>query len=260
MLRQQKIYSDDANNADASAASMSDGSCFVDGKSTTPPTTTATTKPTLQHTYSNLSDKSFVANEPPYTVQTTLVQLDFVKSSFTVNPCMVSFCILFCFFHFCHLLSNTTHQYDVYDVENGKQFVYDAVLFSSFPQSSHSHLFLQGDDKLYINQGDSLQKVYHNGKSFPMDPNLMESNLYSSSSKQSNLFSQSYNICMDSYMSGEFISVPNEGKQTLFNDFLQKLLWKYLYQSICCCHRSFNEFRWLWSWQVVASDEHFIRK
>lgn len=80
-------------------------------------------------------------------------------------------------------------------------------------QSTHAHLFLQGDDKLYINQGESLRKVYHNGKSFPLDPNLMDSNLYSSSSKQGNLFSQSYNICMDSYMSGEFISVPNEGSE-----------------------------------------------
>lgn len=83
-------------------------------------------------------------------------------------------------------------------------------------QSTHAHLFLQGDDKLYINQGESLQKVYHNGKSLPLDPNLMDSNLYSSSSKQSNLFSQSYNICMDSYMSGQFISVPNEGKTSYF--------------------------------------------
>lgn len=40
----------------------------------------------------------------------------------------------------------------------------------------------------------------------------MDSNAYSSSSKQGNLFSQSYNISMDSYMGGEFISVPNEGK------------------------------------------------
>lgn len=77
-------------------------------------------------------------------------------------------------------------------------------------QSSHAHLFLQGDDKLYINQGDSLQKVYHNCKSFPLDPNLMDTGLYSSAGKQGNLFSQSYNICMNSYMSGEFISVPNE--------------------------------------------------
>lgn len=47
-------------------------------------------RPVLTHTYSNLSDKSFIAPEPAYSVRTTLVQLDFVKSSFTVNPCMVS--------------------------------------------------------------------------------------------------------------------------------------------------------------------------
>lgn len=78
-------------------------------------------------------------------------------------------------------------------------------------QSTHSHLFLQGDDKLYINQGDSLQKVYHNCKSFSLDPNSMDNGLCSSAGKQGNLFSQPYNICMNSYMSGEFISVPNEG-------------------------------------------------
>ena len=77
-------------------------------------------------------------------------------------------------------------------------------------QSTHAHLFLQGDDKLYINQGDSLQKIYHNCKSFSLDPNLIDPNLFSSSGKQANLFSQSYNICMNSYMTGEFISMPNE--------------------------------------------------
>lgn len=80
MLRQQKIYDDDSNNVDTSATSMSDGASTSN---------IAQTKPTLAHTYSNLSDKSFVTNEPPYTVQMTLVQLNFVKSSFTVNPCMV---------------------------------------------------------------------------------------------------------------------------------------------------------------------------
>lgn len=79
-------------------------------------------------------------------------------------------------------------------------------------QSTHAHLFLQDDDKLYINQGDSLQKVYHNCKSCPLDPNLMDTGLYSSAGKQGNLFSQSYNICMNCYMSGELISVPNEGE------------------------------------------------
>lgn len=82
MLRQQKIYADDGNNMDKSNTSMSD----VDGKNAT----TMQPKPMLQHTYSNLSDKSFVVNEPPYSMHTTLVQLNFVKSSFTVNPCMVS--------------------------------------------------------------------------------------------------------------------------------------------------------------------------
>lgn len=86
MLRQQKIYDDDTANADTSTSNVSDDTNCMDGKSST----TVPNKPTLMHTYSNLSDKSFAAAEPPYTLQTTLVQLNFVKSSFTVNPVMVS--------------------------------------------------------------------------------------------------------------------------------------------------------------------------
>lgn len=79
MLRQQKIYDGDSNISDISA--MSDGASYSN--------ILPTKKPTLTHTYSNSSDKSFVTNEPSCTVQMTLVQLNFVKSSFTVNPCMV---------------------------------------------------------------------------------------------------------------------------------------------------------------------------
>lgn len=97
---------------------------------------------------------------------------------------------------------------------------------------------------MYINQGESLQKVYHNGKSFPLDPNLIDSNVYSTSSKQGNLFSQSYNICMDSYMSGEFISVPNEGM--LIKEEKNTILVSFFYNSIFNIFFSFrliNEFR-----------------
>lgn len=91
MLRQQKIYDDDVMNADTSASNMSEDASFTEGKSSSSVTTpTVPTKPTLKHTYSNLSDKSFATAEPPYTSQITLVQLNFVKSSFTVNPVMVS--------------------------------------------------------------------------------------------------------------------------------------------------------------------------
>lgn len=83
MLRQQKIYDDDVSDTSNSNV-FEDAN--VDGKQSTVPN-----KPTLMHTYSNLSDKSYIATEPPYTLQTTLVQLNFVKSSFTVNPVMVSF-------------------------------------------------------------------------------------------------------------------------------------------------------------------------
>lgn len=81
MLRQQKIYDEDVSSRDSSAANIADD--------TSAPASVL--KPTLMHTYSNLSDKSYAATvEPPYTLQTTLVQLNFVKSSFTVNPVMVS--------------------------------------------------------------------------------------------------------------------------------------------------------------------------
>lgn len=73
-------------------------------------------------------------------------------------------------------------------------------------QSTHSHLFLQGDDKLYINQGDSLQKIYHNC----IDGN--DPSFYSANT-QGNMFSQSYNIRTNTYMSGDYVSVANEGKQ-----------------------------------------------
>lgn len=80
MLRQRKIFQDEGNS-DASTSNPSNATTMADN---------VPRKPILTHTYSNLSDKSFVTNEQPYTVQTTLVQLHFVKSSFTVNPCMVS--------------------------------------------------------------------------------------------------------------------------------------------------------------------------
>lgn len=99
MLRQQKIYDEDSSNADISGTNLSEDMNHVDAKSTSSTATTSTVpnKPTLMHTYSNLSDKSFVAAEPPYTLQTTLVQLNFVKSSFTVNPVMVSIFVCFIF-------------------------------------------------------------------------------------------------------------------------------------------------------------------
>lgn len=147
MLRQQKVY---AAEKDAPV-----------------PTETMKQKRVLTHTYSNLSDRVAAAAEATpkaYTIKSTLVQLDFVKSCLAVNPCM----------------------------------------------SSHSHLFLQGDDKLYINQGDSLQKIYHNCKSFSMENSGSDTTI-NSAGKQGNIFSQSYNICTNKYMKGDFMQV-DEGK------------------------------------------------
>lgn len=74
--------------------------------------------------------------------------------------------------------------------------------------SFHSHLFLQGDDKLYINQGDSLQKIYHNSKSFSSEKNTstLDSPVYTGKSQNS----ASYNICTDSYINGEIVKTTNE--------------------------------------------------
>lgn len=155
MLRQQKVY--EADDAAASAAEKG---------SPAAPTETKQKRGALTHTYSNLSDRvAAAAAEKPkaFTIKSTLVQLDFVKSSLAVNPCM----------------------------------------------SSHSHLFLQGDDKLYINQGDSLQKIYHNCKSFSMDSSGSETtNNSAATGKQgNNIFSQSYNICTNKYMKGDFMQI-----------------------------------------------------
>lgn len=85
MLRQQKIFHDDEHNK-----SDTEGE-----PKTTQSAPTQSQKPKLMQTYSNLSDKSSAtASEQPHSVRTTLVQMEFVKSSFTVNPCMVSLSFL----------------------------------------------------------------------------------------------------------------------------------------------------------------------
>lgn len=78
MLRQQKIFKDTGSAADSSK---------------TPNKSPTTTKTVLTHTYSNLSDRFEAAVLKPYTIKSTLVQLDFVKSSLAVNPCMVNIVI-----------------------------------------------------------------------------------------------------------------------------------------------------------------------
>lgn len=81
MLRQQKTYLDEEPPDTPTSTSNEVGGAGSPPKPQ---------KPILTQTYSNLSDKSINAvPEPAYSIRTTLVQLDFVKSSFTVNPCMV---------------------------------------------------------------------------------------------------------------------------------------------------------------------------
>lgn len=81
MLRNQKIFPDDEHSKSDTESEPKP----------TQPASNQNQKPKLMHTYSNLSDRSSAATaEPPHSVRTTLVQMEFVKSSFTVNPCMVS--------------------------------------------------------------------------------------------------------------------------------------------------------------------------
>lgn len=115
--------------------------------------------------------------------RSSLVQLDFVKSSLAVNPCM----------------------------------------------STNAHLFLQGDDKLYINPGDSLQRVYHNCN-VASSLNLLQptddaAQVYaaSNSGKHGNIFSQSYNICTDKYLKGDFMPIADELQPHQHPDHAQPL-------------------------------------
>lgn len=89
MLRQQKIYSDETLSENSGATTATATNTTTDGE-TEPKNQLASQKPTLTHTYSYLSGKSYTPPEPPHRIRTTLVQLDFVKSSFTDNTCMVS--------------------------------------------------------------------------------------------------------------------------------------------------------------------------
>lgn len=74
MLREQKIYATTENKTP---------------NRSTETIQQAQQKQVLTHTYSSSSDKSEPSPEP-YRIKSTLVQLDFVKSSLAVNPCMVS--------------------------------------------------------------------------------------------------------------------------------------------------------------------------
>lgn len=91
MLRQQKVYP--TTTTSSSPSPPKDSTDVNSNQTTTPPPLHA--KQAVTHTYSNSSDKSgessaaVPSSEPLYRIRSTLVQLDFVKSSFAVNPCMV---------------------------------------------------------------------------------------------------------------------------------------------------------------------------
>lgn len=91
-------------------------------------------------------------------------------------------------------------------------------------QSSNAHLFLQGDDKLYVNPGDTLQRVYHNCNVAAQAISLLQPgrdeavDVYGTAdgggmggdAAAGSMFSQSYNICTDKYVKGEAAVPPAE--------------------------------------------------
>lgn len=109
MLRNQKIFPDDEHSKSDSESEPKP----------TPSAANQNQKPKLMHTYSNLSDRSSATtSEPPHSVLTTLVQMEFVKSSFTVNPCMVS--------------SAHTHSRFIYELNANRFFFQCRVLTRTF--------------------------------------------------------------------------------------------------------------------------------
>ncbi|XP_059616429.1 guanine nucleotide exchange factor subunit Rich-like [Phlebotomus argentipes] len=103
----------------------------------------------------------------------SLLVLDFVKSSMSVNPCM----------------------------------------------SFHSHLLLQGDDKLYMNQGESLRNIHYNSRSYGTDLRTFDSPFYTGC-KQTNFFATSYSICTTSYINdGEIKRVANDDAMYHSDDY-----------------------------------------
>lgn len=68
----------------------------------------------------------------------SILQMDFVKSALTVNPCMVG-------------LQKQVKMY----------ICYFKIKFWFCFQSHSGHLYLQGEDRLYINLGDGITKVYN---------------------------------------------------------------------------------------------------
>ncbi|GAB0091936.1 WD40/YVTN repeat-like-containing domain superfamily [Sergentomyia squamirostris] len=76
--------------------------------------------------------------------------------------------------------------------------------------SFHSHLLLQGDDKLYMNQGESLRNIHYNSRNHGTDLRTFDSPFYTGC-KQTNFFATSYSICTTSYINdGEIKRVSND--------------------------------------------------
>lgn len=95
------------------------------------------------------------------------------------------------------------------------------------PQSSHPHLLLQSDNKLYMNQGDSVRNIRYNSKMFSSlaetehAATATDSPLYSGHAKTAaNMFSTSYSICTPSYIDGEVRRVLPGDEQAMYQQHL----------------------------------------
>uniref|UniRef100_A0A7G3B864 Protein RIC1 homolog n=1 Tax=Lutzomyia longipalpis TaxID=7200 RepID=A0A7G3B864_LUTLO len=85
--------------------------------------------------------------------------------------------------------------------------------------SFHSHLLLQGDDKLYMNQGESLQNIHYNSRNFNPDVRAFDSPFYTGC-KQTNFFATSYSICTKSYINdGDIKRVANDDAMYHSDDY-----------------------------------------
>lgn len=106
--------------------------------------------------YSNVNEKDINCNQPESECnsassddyETSLIQLEFVKSALTVNPCMVN-----------------------------QDITFFTTFYLQFIFKSHqSYLYLQGEDKLYVNSADMLIKMFSHRSASKDDFVINESN------------------------------------------------------------------------------------
>lgn len=94
-------------------------------------------------------------------------------------------------------------------------------------QSSHPHLLLHGDNKLYLNQGDSVRNIRYNSKLFSVAETEYAATATDSplchaghAKVPASAFSTSYNICTPSYINGEVKRVLPGDEQAMHQNHL----------------------------------------